>query len=36
MVGSGEDRGRTMRPGAKDQKWSHKSGTQWSNNREVG
>jgi hypothetical protein len=27
---SDEDRGRSRRPGAEDQEWSHMSGTQWS------
>jgi hypothetical protein len=31
-----EDRGRSRRPGADDQEWSHKSGTQWRGGREVG
>jgi hypothetical protein len=35
MVGNDEDRGRSRRPGAKDQGWSHMSGTQWSNDRGV-
>jgi hypothetical protein len=29
MVSSDEDRGRNRRPGAEDQGWSHRSGTQW-------
>jgi hypothetical protein len=31
-----EDHGRSIRPGAEDQKWSHMSGTRWSGEREVG
>jgi hypothetical protein len=31
-----EDRGRSRRPGAEDQEWSHRSGTRWSGGREVG
>jgi hypothetical protein len=29
MACSDEDRGRSKRPGAEDQRWSHRSGTQW-------
>jgi hypothetical protein len=36
MTGSDEDCDRSMRPGVKDQRWSHRSGTQWPNDREVG
>jgi hypothetical protein len=36
MVCSDEDRGRSSRPGAEDQRWSHRSGTQWPGDREVG
>jgi hypothetical protein len=36
MAGSDEDRGRSTRPGAENQRWSHKSGTQWPDDREVG
>jgi hypothetical protein len=36
MTGSVEDHGRNMRPGAEDWGWSHRSGTWWSNDREVG
>jgi hypothetical protein len=36
MTGSDEDRGRSRRPGADDQGWSHRSGTWWLNNGEVG
>jgi hypothetical protein len=30
MTCSNEDRGRSRRPGAEDQEWSHRSGTRWS------
>jgi hypothetical protein len=36
MVCSDEDRGRSRRPGAEDQGWSHRSGTRWLGSREVG
>jgi hypothetical protein len=36
MVGSDKNRDRSRRPGAKDQGWSHRSGTQWPDDREVG
>jgi hypothetical protein len=36
MAGSDEDHDRSMRPGAEDWGWSHRSGTQWPNDREVG
>jgi hypothetical protein len=36
MAGSDEDHGRSRRPGAEDQGWSHKSGTWWPDDREVG
>jgi hypothetical protein len=36
MVCSDEDRGRSRRPGAEDQGWSHRSGTRWPGGREVG
>jgi hypothetical protein len=36
MACSGEDRGRSRRPDAEDQGWSHRSGTQWPDGREVG
>jgi hypothetical protein len=35
MVCSDEDRGRSRRPGAEDQGWSHRSGTRWPGDREV-
>jgi hypothetical protein len=36
MACSDEDRGRSRRPGAEDQGWSHRSGTRWPGGREVG
>jgi hypothetical protein len=36
MVGSDEDRGRSRRLATEDQGWSHRSGTQWLDDREVG
>jgi hypothetical protein len=36
MACNNEDRGRSRRPGAEDRGWSHRSGTQWSGDREVG
>jgi hypothetical protein len=36
MACNDEDRGRSRRPGAEDRGWSHKSGTQWPGDREVG
>jgi hypothetical protein len=36
MTCSNEDRGRSRRPGAEDRGWSHRSGTQWPGDREVG
>jgi hypothetical protein len=33
---SNEDRGRSRRPGAEDRGWSHRSGTRWSGDQEVG
>jgi hypothetical protein len=35
MACSDEEHGRSRRPGAEDQVWSHRSGTQWSGGREV-
>jgi hypothetical protein len=35
MACSGEDRGRSRRPGAEDRGWSHRSGTRWLGGREV-
>jgi hypothetical protein len=36
MMCSDEDRGRSRRPGAEDREWSHRSGTRWPGDREVG
>jgi hypothetical protein len=36
MVCSDKDRGRSRRPGAEDRGWSHRSGTWWPGDREVG
>jgi hypothetical protein len=36
MAGSDEDRGRSRRPSAEDRGWSHRSGTQWPDDQEVG
>jgi hypothetical protein len=36
MTCSDDDRGRSRRPGAEDQGWLHRSGTQWQDGREVG
>jgi hypothetical protein len=36
MACSDEDRGRSRRPGAEDRGWSHRSGTRWPSDREVG
>jgi hypothetical protein len=36
MAGSDEDHGRSRRPDAKDRGWSHRSGTRWLNDRDVG
>jgi hypothetical protein len=35
MACSDEDRGRSMRPGADDRGWSHRSGTQWPGDRDI-
>jgi hypothetical protein len=35
MACSDDDCGRSRRPGAKDQGWSHRSGTRWPGGREV-
>jgi hypothetical protein len=32
-VGSDEDRDRSMRPSVEDREWSHRSRTQWPNDR---
>jgi hypothetical protein len=36
MACNNEDRGRNRRPGAEDRGWSHRLGTQWPGDREVG
>jgi Ni/Co efflux regulator RcnB len=36
MTCSEKDRDRSMRPSAEDRRWSHRSGTRWSGDREVG
>jgi hypothetical protein len=36
MACSDKDRGRSRRPGAKDRGWSHRLGTRWPGDREVG
>jgi hypothetical protein len=36
MACSDDDRGRSMRHGAEDRGWSHRSGTRWPGDREVG
>jgi hypothetical protein len=36
MMCSDEDRGRSRGLGAKDRGWSHRSGTRWSDDQEVG
>jgi hypothetical protein len=36
MACSDEDHGRSRRPGAEDRGWSHRSGTRWPGDREVG
>jgi hypothetical protein len=36
MACSDEDHGRSRRPDAEDRGWSHRSGTRWSSDREVG
>jgi hypothetical protein len=35
MTGSNEDRDRSMRLGAEDWEWSHRSVTRWPDDREV-
>jgi hypothetical protein len=35
MTCSDEERGRSRRPGTKDRGWSHRSGTRWSDGRDV-
>jgi hypothetical protein len=36
MTYSDEDRVRSRRPGVEDRVWSHRSGTRWPGDREVG
>jgi hypothetical protein len=36
MMGSDKDRDRSRRPSAEDQGWSHRSGTRWPDDQEVG
>jgi hypothetical protein len=36
MACSDEDRDMSSRPGVEDRRWSHRSGTRWSDDREVG
>jgi hypothetical protein len=36
MVCSNEDRDKSRRPGVEDRGWSHRSGTRWLGDREVG
>jgi hypothetical protein len=36
MADSDKDCGKSRKPGVEDQEWSHRSDTQWPNNREVG
>jgi hypothetical protein len=36
MMCSDKDHGRSRKPGAEDRVWSHRSGTQWPDDREVG
>jgi hypothetical protein len=36
VTNNDNDRGRSSRPGVEDMRWSHMSGTRWSDNREVG
>jgi hypothetical protein len=36
LVSSDEDRGKSRRPGVEDRGWSHRSGTRWSGDLEVG
>jgi hypothetical protein len=36
MACSDENRGSSRRPGVEERGWSHRSGTQWSGDREVG
>jgi hypothetical protein len=36
MTDNNEDHDRSRRPSAEDQGWSHRSGTRWPDDREVG
>jgi hypothetical protein len=36
MTDIDEDQGKSRRPGAEDQGWSHRSSTRWPNDQEVG
>jgi hypothetical protein len=36
MLGSDEDHEMSRRPDAEDQRWSHRSGIRWPDDREVG
>jgi hypothetical protein len=36
MMGNDDDHEMSRRSGTKDRRWSHRSGTQWSDDREVG
>jgi hypothetical protein len=36
MACSDEDRGKSRRPGVEDRRWSHRSGTRWPGDQEVG
>jgi hypothetical protein len=36
MAGNDEDHSRSRRPGAENRGWSHRSGTRWLDDREVG
>jgi hypothetical protein len=36
MVDSDKDRGKSRRTGAEDRGWSHKSGTRWPDDRDIG
>jgi hypothetical protein len=36
MAGNDEDHDKSRRTGVEDWGWSHRSGTQWSDDREVG
>jgi hypothetical protein len=35
MTGSDEDCSKSRRPGVEDRGWSHRSGTQWPDDREI-